>query len=99
MNPINFVDFKLAKVHLIGIGGSGMSGIARILVALDIAVSGSDIKDSQALQGLRKLGVAAFASHAEENIAGRDIVVISSAISELNMPERTTYLCYYAPKR
>lgn len=56
MNPINFADFRLAKVHLIGIGGSGMSGIARILVALDIAVSGSDIKDSQALQGLRKLG-------------------------------------------
>jgi UDP-N-acetylmuramate--alanine ligase len=85
MNPINYVDFTLAKVHLIGIGGSGMSGIARILVALDIAVSGSDIKDSQALQGLRKLGVAAFASHAEENIAGRDIVVISSAISESNV--------------
>ena len=85
MNPINYVDFTLAKVHLIGIGGSGMSGIARILVALDIAVSGSDIKDSQALQGLRQLGVAAFASHAEENIAGRDIVVISSAISESNV--------------
>ncbi len=85
MSTINFDDLKSAKVHFIGIGGSGMSGIARILVALDIKVSGSDIKDSQTLAGLRKLGVEAFASHCAENVLGSDIVVISSAISESNV--------------
>lgn len=85
MSSIKFEDLKTAKVHFIGIGGSGMSGIARILVALDIKVSGSDVKDSQTLAGLRKLGVEAFASHSAENVLGRDVVVISSAIAESNV--------------
>ncbi len=85
MSQLKFSDLKNAKVHFIGIGGSGMSGIARILVALDIKVSGSDIKDSQTLEGLRKLGVEVFASHSADNIAGREIIVISSAISASNV--------------
>ena len=72
------------KVHFIGIGGSGMSGLARIALADGIQVSGSDAKDSSVLLALEALGAKVFRSHAAENIDGADVVVYSTAISVSN---------------
>jgi UDP-N-acetylmuramate--alanine ligase len=72
------------KVHFIGIGGSGMSGLARIALADGISVSGSDAKDSSVLLALEALGAQVFRSHLAENIDGADVVVYSTAISASN---------------
>lgn len=74
------------KVHFIGIGGSGMSGLARIALADGITVSGSDAKDSSVLLALEALGARVFRTHAADNIDGADVVVYSTAISA-NNPE------------
>lgn len=74
------------KVHFIGIGGSGMSGLARIALADGISVSGSDAKDSSVLLALEALGATVFRSHQAGNIDGADVVVYSTAISA-NNPE------------
>ena len=76
------------RVHFIGIGGAGMSGIARIMRSRGIDVSGSDAKDSRALTSLRAIGIEVFVGHDPSHVAGADEVVISSAISASN-PERT----------
>jgi UDP-N-acetylmuramate--alanine ligase len=82
----NFVGESLRgkKVHFIGIGGSGMSGLARIALADGIAVSGSDAKDSTVLLALEALGATVFRSHSAENVDGADVVVYSTAISASN---------------
>lgn len=72
------------KVHFIGIGGSGMSGLARIALADGIEVSGSDAKDSSVLLALEALGAKVFRSHAAENLEGVDVVIYSTAISASN---------------
>jgi UDP-N-acetylmuramate--alanine ligase len=70
-----------ARVHLVGVGGAGMSGIARILLARGVAVSGSDAKDSLALRALNTLGASTFVGHDAAHVpAGTDTVVVSSAI-------------------
>lgn len=74
------------SIHFIGIGGSGMSGLARIALADGIRVSGSDAKDSSVLLALEALGAKIFRSHAAENIDGADVVIYSTAISA-NNPE------------
>lgn len=71
-------------VHFIGVGGAGMSGIARIMLARGITVSGSDAKDSRALDGLRALGATVFVGHDAAHILGADVVVVSTAIRESN---------------
>ncbi|MGB7982478.1 MAG: UDP-N-acetylmuramate--L-alanine ligase [Candidatus Nanopelagicales bacterium] len=71
-------------VHIVGIGGAGMSGIARILVARGVEVSGSDAKESRRLVTLRALGVDARVGHSGDNVAQADVVVISTAISGSN---------------
>ena len=71
-------------MHLIGIGGSGMSGLARIMASEGIHVSGSDSKDSSVLSGLRALGVTTFIGHLTSQVAGAEFVVFSSAISPAN---------------
>ncbi len=68
------------RVHFIGIGGVGMSGIAEVLVTLGYQVSGSDQNDSAATRRLLALGAAIHRGHAAGNIAGADVVVVSSAI-------------------
>jgi UDP-N-acetylmuramate--alanine ligase len=73
-----------SRVHLIGIGGAGMSGIARVLLARGVTVSGSDAKESRAVAALRALGATVHLGHAAEHIAGADTVVVSSAIRETN---------------
>jgi UDP-N-acetylmuramate--alanine ligase len=70
----------LGRVHVVGIGGAGMSGIARILVARGVPVSGSDAKDSRRLAALRALGVTAYVGHDAGHLAGVDTVVASTAI-------------------
>jgi UDP-N-acetylmuramate--alanine ligase len=74
----------LGRVHLIGVGGAGMSGLARILLARGTPVSGSDAKDSRALAALRALGGEIFVGHAADHLGAADTVVVSSAIRESN---------------
>ncbi|MEO7072305.1 MAG: Mur ligase domain-containing protein, partial [Rhodanobacter sp.] len=68
------------RVHFIGIGGVGMSGIAEVLHNLGYAVSGSDRSASPNVQHLLKLGIAVVVGHAAANVADADVVVTSSAI-------------------
>jgi len=75
------------RVHIVGIGGAGMSGIARILVARGVDVTGSDAKESRRLDALRALGVVAQVGHRPEWVEGRDTVITSTAIPA-NNPER-----------
>ena len=81
---MNLADLSSKRIHFIGMGGAGMSGIARIMLAKGISVSGSDAKDSQVLAGLRALGAQAFVGHSPANLAGADVVIVSSAISPTN---------------
>jgi UDP-N-acetylmuramate--alanine ligase len=74
----------LGRVHFVGIGGAGMSGIARVLLARGAAVSGSDTKDSRTVAALRALGATVHVGHAPEHVAGADTVVVSTAIREDN---------------
>lgn len=74
----------LGRVHFIGIGGAGMSGIARILLSRRIAVSGSDAKDSAGVAQLRAAGAQIWIGHRAENLDGADTVVVSSAIRQSN---------------
>ena len=78
-------DWSQTKVHFVGIGGSGMSGIARIMVARGAEVSGSDIHDSSNLAGLRSAGIKVFIGHQASNLGTPDIVVRSSAIPHDNV--------------
>lgn len=75
------------RVHFIGIGGSGMSGIAEVMVTLGYQVSGSDQNESPATKRLQEMGASVFKGHAAAHIDGADVVVVSSAIKADN-PER-----------
>jgi len=79
---------KIQRIHFVGIGGIGMSGIAEVLLNLGYKVSGSDLKTSAVTQRLAGLGASTFEGHRAENIAGAEVVVTSSAISAEN-PEVT----------
>jgi UDP-N-acetylmuramate--alanine ligase len=72
---------KIQRVHFVGIGGIGMSGIAEVLLNLGYKVSGSDLKSSAVTQRLASLGATTFEGHRAENIAGAEVVVTSSAIA------------------
>ncbi len=74
----------LGRVHFLGIGGAGMSGIARILLARGLPVSGSDAKDSRGLAALRAQGAQVFVGHDAAQVRGADTVVVSSAVRESN---------------
>ena len=78
----------LGRVHIVGIGGAGMSGIARIMVAQGMEVSGSDAKDSRRLQALQAIGVRTHVGHDAKLVAGIDTLVYSTAIPPEN-PERS----------
>ncbi len=75
---------SMRHVHLIGIGGAGMSAIAKVLLSREVRVSGSDLKETRATNALRALGAAIFIGHRAENVSGADAVVVSSAIPERN---------------
>ena len=71
-------------IHFVGIGGVGMSGIAEVLLNLGYTVSGSDLADSPVTQRLAGLGARLFRGHATENVAGADVVVVSTAVADDN---------------
>ena len=71
---------KVTHIHFVGIGGSGMSGIAEVLSNLGFTISGSDLADNAATRRLSALGVRVVLGHAAENIAGADAVVTSTAV-------------------
>jgi UDP-N-acetylmuramate--alanine ligase len=79
---ITFRNFQ--RVHLIGIGGSGMSGIAEVLLSSGYAVSGSDLKATPVTERLRRLGANIFEGHLAENVRGAHVVVVSSAVHASN---------------
>ncbi len=75
---------RIHCVHFVGIGGSGMSGIAEVMLSLGYAVQGSDLKSGKQTKRLEKLGAKVFIGHAEDNIHDADAVVVSSAVDETN---------------
>ena len=76
---------SIKNIHLIGIGGAGMSGIAEILHNQDYSVSGSDLEDTNVTKRLKNIGVKIFKGHKENNVLKKDLIVISSAISKKNV--------------
>jgi len=75
----------MTHIHLIGIGGTGLSAIARVLLESGYIVSGSDMNDSPLVKAVRDAGAQVFIGHAAENIAGADLIVRSSAIPDANI--------------
>jgi UDP-N-acetylmuramate--alanine ligase len=74
----------LGRVHFVGIGGAGLSGIARIMLARGVTVSGSDAKESRALEALRALGATCHVGHDASHVRDVDTVVVSTAVREDN---------------
>ena len=74
----------VGPIHFVGIGGIGMSGIAEVLLNHGYTVQGSDLKDSKITQRLADLGARIFVGQRAENLAGAQVVVISSAIKAGN---------------
>jgi UDP-N-acetylmuramate--alanine ligase len=81
---VSFRNFQ--KIHLVGIGGIGMSGIAEVLLTLGYSVSGSDTKPSTITERLQDLGATIFEGHQAENVEGAHVVVVSSAV-KIDNPE------------
>src|SRR5271168_3250321 len=77
---------KIQRIHFVGVGGIGMSGIAEVLLNLGYQISGSDLKSSSVTQRLAALGAQTFEGHQPANVIGADVVVTSSAIS-IDNPE------------
>ncbi len=75
---------KIKQIHFVGIGGSGMNGIAEVLFNLGFSVSGSDLSENAATRRLSELGVAVHIGHAEQNQCNADVVVVSTAVSQDN---------------
>lgn len=82
----SLTDLAKLKIHFIGVGGSGMSGIARIMLAKGCSISGSDINDSAMLTSLQALGAEIFVGHEAKNLGNAELVITSSAIAP-NNPE------------
>ncbi|MGH8754390.1 MAG: UDP-N-acetylmuramate--L-alanine ligase [Burkholderiales bacterium] len=80
---------KVRHVHFVGIGGSGMSGIAEVLLNLGFQVSGSDLVENAVTQRLKKLGAKVYQGHAEAHVEGTDAVVVSTAVNAENPEVRT----------
>ena len=75
---------KIKHIHFVGIGGSGMNGIAEVLLNQGYQVSGSDLADSAATQRLKNLGAKVYVGHAEGNLTDADAVVVSTAVKADN---------------
>ena len=74
----------IRRIHFVGMGGAGMSGIAEVLHNLGYVISGSDLADSATLRRLQQLGIRAFVGHEAAHIEGADAVVISTAVKPDN---------------
>jgi UDP-N-acetylmuramate--alanine ligase len=77
---------RIKRIHFVGIGGIGMSGIAEVLINMGYSVTGSDIKRTEIIERLEHLGAKIFINHSENNIGDADVVVTSSAVKR-NNPE------------
>ena len=75
---------KVKHVHFVGIGGSGMSGIAEVLLNMGFSVSGSDLADNHTTRHLEQLGARVCQGHTADNLGSADVVVVSTAVSEDN---------------
>ena len=78
------MDSKIRQIHMVGIGGAGMSGIAEVLLNLGYDISGSDMSDSAVVKHLRSLGARIAVGHAAENVGNVQVLVKSTAIPEDN---------------
>lgn len=87
---------KIKHIHFVGIGGSGMNGIAEVLLNLGFQVSGSDLSENVATKRLRELGATVSIGHAEQNLTNADAVVVSTAVSADN-PEVVTARARHIP--
>lgn len=87
---------RIRGIHMIGVGGTGMSGIAEVLLNLGYEVSGSDIRSSAVTRRLEKLGVCVYIGHGADNIGDADVVVSSSAVNTEN-PEVAAALARRIP--
>jgi UDP-N-acetylmuramate--alanine ligase len=87
---------RIHRIHFVGIGGSGMSGIAEVLVNLGYEVQGSDLKPNPVTQRLEKLGARVMIGHAAANVGNADVVVTSTAVSTEN-PEVASALSRRIP--
>ena len=79
---------KLKHIHMVGIGGTGMNGIAEVLLNLGYGVSGSDLQENEATQRLARLGARIAIGHKTENVREADVVVVSSAVHDDNVEVR-----------
>ncbi|PID42957.1 MAG: UDP-N-acetylmuramate--L-alanine ligase [Proteobacteria bacterium] len=75
---------RIRRIHFVGIGGAGMCGIAEVLLNQGYEISGSDLGASATTERLKQLGALIFIGHAEENVVGANVVVVSSAVNEGN---------------
>lgn len=75
---------RIQRIHFVGIGGVGMCGIAEVLLNQGYAISGSDLNESASVKRLIGLGAQVFIGHAESNVSGADVVVVSTAINPDN---------------
>ena len=75
---------KIQQIHLVGIGGAGMSGIAEVLLTMGYKVTGSDLHASETTRRLEELGGKVFLGHQESNVGEAQVVVISSAVATGN---------------
>ena len=80
--PIGLRSF--GRVHIVGIGGIGMSGIAEVMHVMGYEVQGSDLGDNANTQRLRDMGIEVAVGHAAENVAGAGVVTVSSAVQADN---------------
>ena len=83
---------KVKNIHFVGIGGSGMSGIAEVLINLNFTVTGSDLASNATTKRLEAFGATVFVGHAAENLGQADVVVVSSAVNEENPEVRAARL-------
>lgn len=75
---------RMRHLHFVGIGGTGMNGIAQVMLNLGYQVSGSDLAGNAATKRLQEQGAVIYIGHARENIQGADAIIISSAVTEVN---------------
>ena len=79
---------RIQRIHLVGIGGSGMGGIAEVLLNLGYEVQGSDLKGNAVTERLARLGASIFIGHDAAYLGEADVVVVSSAVNRSNSPPR-----------
>jgi UDP-N-acetylmuramate--alanine ligase len=75
---------EIKNLHFIGVGGAGMNGIAEVFITLGYKITGSDVKESENTERIRKLGGRVYIGHNEKNVKGADLVVYSNAVPETN---------------